>query len=340
MERIPCCVCGSESHSRVWARIAADEYAPRVPGAPPCSRWVVCRDCGLVFQNPRPDGAEVAQMYSGSGYRDWDEVPDEFFTYARRRALPVLQWLETLPEYRELMKQPAEQRAVLDVGCGVGGAVKGLTDLDWRAFGVEPDPMLARAGSERFGVTIVPEFMHRDLLPEVDFSLVFSLHTFEHLLDPLDVVRSARELLTRGGSKRGYIFIAVPTWSHATHPAWEWMNTSHTYLFSANSLGNLLARAGFRMLHSNYPKPDYHPCSEPSEVWVFGELDPAADSAVDSTDRLPYREKPLSVQSAMALVPLRWPLAAIGRRLRRTLRGLTGGGRSNARPAPSGAEKS
>jgi SAM-dependent methyltransferase len=248
----------------------------------------------------------------------------------------VLRWLETLPEYRELMKQPAEQRAVLDVGCGVGGAVKGLTDLDWRAYGVEPDPMLARAGSERFGVTIVPEFMHRELLPEVDFSLVFSLHTFEHLLDPLDVVRSARELLTRGGSKRGYIFIAVPTWSHATHPAWEWMNTSHTYLFSSSSLGNLLARAGFRMLHSNYPKPDYHPCSEPSEVWVFGELDPE----VESTDRLPYRENPLSVQAAMAAVPLRWPLAALGRRVRRALRGLSGGGRSSPRPAPSGAEKS
>ena len=67
MERIPCCICGGERHARVWARIAADEYAPRVPGAPRRSRWVVCRDCGLVFQNPRPDSDEVARMYSGSG---------------------------------------------------------------------------------------------------------------------------------------------------------------------------------------------------------------------------------------------------------------------------------
>ena len=86
MERIRCAVCGGNRHAAVWARISRDEYVARVAGAPARSRWVVCRDCGLVFQNPRPDASEVRALYSGSGYRDWSEVPEHFLEYSRRRA--------------------------------------------------------------------------------------------------------------------------------------------------------------------------------------------------------------------------------------------------------------
>lgn len=307
MERIGCAVCGGDRHAPVWARIAADEYAPRIAGAPARSRWVVCRDCGLVFQNPRPDASEISALYSGSGYRDWSEVPERFLEYSRRRARPALQWLETLPEYRAI----SGRVAALDVGCGAGGSVRELAERGFEAYGVEPDPMLARAGSERFGVTIAAEFVNDGLFPGVEFGLVFSIHTFEHLLDPLDVVRSAHGLLTRDGSTEGLLFVSVPTYARATHPAWEWMNTSHTYLFTARSLGNLLRRAGFRVLHSFYPEPTYHSCSEPSELWVL------AGVAERPRAVLHEREHPLSVQLTLAAVPFRWRVVGALRRFRR-----------------------
>ncbi len=322
MEQVRCAVCGGARHARAWARIAADDYAPRVPGAPARSRWVVCRDCGLVFQNPRPDAAEVADLYSGSGYRDWGEVPEHFLEYSRRRARPALEWLEGLPEYRAV----AGRGAALDVGCGVGGSVKELAERGWQAYGVEPDPMLGRAGSERFGVPIATDFVNDALFPGVDFDLVFSIHTFEHLLDPLDVVRCARALLTRSGSGGGLIFVSVPTYAHATHGAWAWMNTSHTYLFTARSLGNLLARGGFRVLHAFYPGPTYHACSEPSEVWVLATPTSDPSPALD-------RESLAAVQLTLASVPLRWRAAGALRRLRRLVAS------SPAAPAAAGGSR-
>jgi SAM-dependent methyltransferase len=203
-----------------------------------------------------------------------------------------------------------EHPVALDIGCGVGGSLQLLRERGWEGFGVEPDPLLARAGSEYFKVPIAPEFMRSDLFPGQAFHMMLSIHTFEHLLDPLDVARSAAQRLAPVG---GLLCIVVPTYVKANHFAWEWMNTAHTYMFSGPTLGNLLARAGFETLAWKYPARRNHPDQEPSELWLLAR----ATGVEKSASQLPFKEPLWHVQQQMLEVPPRALAAFIDHNSRR-----------------------
>lgn len=294
METIPCCICGQHENEPVRAHIVPDQYARLIPNAPARSRWIACRNCGLVFQNPRPDAAQMLHLYEGGTYRNWDEVPQSFFDYAEQRPQPVLQWLATRAEFQKIESQH-EPRA-LDIGCGVGGSLPMLRARGWDARGVEPDPQLARAGETKFGTPILAGIMDENAYADLDFDLALSIHTFEHLLEPLEVARAAHARLV---ARRGLICIVVPTYVRASHWAWEWMNTAHTYIFTGPTLGNLLFKAGFETLAYRYPSRRNHQFQEPSEVWILARAlaeIPAANA------KLPFREPIARVRREMMRV--------------------------------------
>ena len=139
------------------------------------------------------------------------------------------------------------------------------------------------------------------------FSLVFSQHAFEHMLDPLGVARVARQILD---PVEGILFICVPTYRRTWTFAWSYFNTAHTYMFTHKTLGNLLARAGFRVLRHRY----FSRWDREGEVWMLAQVDrerPAG--AVDES--LPFRESGWRSQVELALVPLTAVLGLAGRLL-------------------------
>ncbi len=310
LERVACNICQSHHHVPVWAIMPREASQDKIK--PRRSQWVVCRNCGLVFQNPRPTAQFAQSLYAQGGYRNWTQVPEDWFQYTQFRPQPIMEWLGRQQRVKSLLSAPNQSKKVLDIGSGIGGAAHLFAQRGWEAYGVEPDPLLARAGQERFGVPIVADFMRADLFPGVDFDLAISLHTFEHLFDPLDVARSAHTLLRK---RRGFLCIAVPTYVRATHWAWEWMNLSHTYIFSGPTLANLLANAGFETVAWKYPPRYYHPASEPSEVWILAQ---AKDEDVPQQVKLPYRESVRQVQAELVSVPGRaaiWGSAHVVRRV-------------------------
>jgi len=265
MELLPCCVCDGRRFRRVWAPIARDDFAARLPHAPNPSRWVACLRCGLVFQNPRPDASDMESLYAGGVYRQWDEVPDHFFDYSLVRPQPIIEWLHARLEVQKILSS-SPKPSLLDIGSGVGGSLPLLRDRGWDAYGVEPDPHLARAGSERFKMPIAPEWMSEGVFPDVKFDLMMSVHTFEHLLNPLDVARVAARRLRE---REGLMCVVVPTYVRARHWAWEWMNTAHTFLFWPDFGQPARARRirDARMALSNAAQP---PLSRAFRTMAFG----------------------------------------------------------------------
>lgn len=309
METIACCICGQQETEPVRARIVPDEYAGLMPDAPARSSWVTCRRCGLVFQNPRPDAAQMLHLYEGGVYRNWDEVPQQFFDYAERRPQPVLGWLATRPEIQRLEEQLAPR--ALDIGCGVGGSLPLLRARGWDARGVEPDPQLARAGEAKYNAPILAGLMDENAYADVDFDLALSIHTFEHLLEPLEVARAAHARLV---ARSGLLCVVMPTYVRASHWAWEWMNTAHTYIFTGPTLGNLLFKAGFETLAYRYPSRRNHKFQEPSEVWILAR---ALPTMPDANARLPFREPIARVRRQMMRVVPRAGAAWLDHRARR-----------------------
>lgn len=288
MATIACPICGGADF--VATRGAAAD--PRLAGGR--SLWAICKGCGLVLQNPRPTDDVLAQLYSRHEYHAHnDPLIDETLEYALRRPRPLMRYLEGF------IGQPGK---VIDIGCGLGGAVLAFKLRGWEAHGVEPDPKLARIAQE-LGLDVRAEFFDESSFTDVAPNLIYTCHAFEHFTAPLDVARAARARLSDGG----LLFVCVPTFRHARTWAREWLNASHTFIFTDRTLGNLLFRAGFEQLAYRYHSAE-------GELWLVASTaeTPPAGAA------LPFHEDWRSVRRELALtVPARSASWWVQRRLAR-----------------------
>lgn len=105
------------------------------------------------------------------------------------------------PEREAVLARLAGRRRVLDVGCARGLFAAVLRDRGHEVVGIEADPRLAREARGR-GVAVA-EGDAED--PAVwagvggGFDAVVFLHVLEHLADPWEALRRARDALAPGG---------------------------------------------------------------------------------------------------------------------------------------------
>ena len=98
-----------------------------------------CRGCGLVFTNPLPSEADLAQFYSPAG--EWGQ------THTRAAASPAParkrrgrgKWLRQFDAIRDdlCVEAPPPGARVFDYGCGAGQDLDVLQDCGWDAWGLE-----------------------------------------------------------------------------------------------------------------------------------------------------------------------------------------------------------
>lgn len=296
MESVACNVCHGMSFARALLWVRKDEYASRLGRLGGRSQWVMCRACGLVFQNPRPDAQDASILYAESVYRSEikDSEVEENMEFHFRRPMNAIKWLYEQPEFESLSRVPDNK--VLDIGSGYGAALVRFRELGWDPDGVEPDPGCARYAESRFSVPTKTEFLTESTWRDTNFLFMFSQHAFEHMSDPLAVAKVARTLLDK---EQGLIFICVPTYRRTWSFSWPNFNTSHTYIFTHKTLGNLLSRAGFSVLGYRY----FSKWDREGEVWVLAKAD-RSPTEIGEPGELPFWEDVWSSQCELALVPL------------------------------------
>lgn len=154
---------------------------------------VRCRECGLVFRNPRPTAAAIARAYA------CDE-------YGRERLASMWDSQVELyrPKARRLQRLLPSGARVIEVGSFVGGFLQAGRERGWDMLGVDPgrevDSFCAERGLRVFRGTL-PELVERGH-PEwgpgpVDCVAIWN--AFDQLPEPEPVLAAARSLLRRGG---------------------------------------------------------------------------------------------------------------------------------------------
>lgn len=210
-------------------------------------RLVRCAGCGLVFQDPQPDAAVLAESY----YHD----P----AFAKALLGPLRS--TTLERARE--KLPLLRRAgvgltgsrVLDVGCSSGAFVELAGSEGAHVTGVEVGEPAA-AGARARGLDVRTGTLEQ-VLPELSgerFDLITFWDVLEHLRDPRHELALAARLLARGGTVAAtfpnieglfprvtYRVLARSTgiWEHPELPV-------HLYDLGPSSARALLGRCGYR----------------------------------------------------------------------------------------------
>ena len=212
-------------------------------------RTALCRHCGLVFTDPQPDPALLADFYAAQARdafvaEDSDErIPGE----GSRRDQAA--WLEaTLGSLMGLR--------VLEVGCYEGFLLKLLRDHGAIVQGVEPSTSAAELASERWGVPVdAGRFEDADLGNE-RLDLIVLSHVLEHLMDPRAAIARCHELLAPGGA----LFIEVP---NVLRPRFEsavdFFTFDHLFNFCPETLATLLSSSGLepQTVADDFPFPAF-----------------------------------------------------------------------------------
>jgi SAM-dependent methyltransferase len=187
---VPCVGCGGTSQS--------PEFTKNGFG------YVSCKDCGSLFQSPRPGLKAFEGFYRDSeSSRYWAE---EFFpavAEARRKRIfsPRAERLAAMCDARELHIE-----RLIDVGAGFGILLEEWRRIkpDTELLAIEPSATLAMECRAK-GLEVLEEMAEHVIGYRDHADLVVCFEVLEHAYDPLQFIRTLSGFARPGG----YVFIST-----------------------------------------------------------------------------------------------------------------------------------
>ena len=231
-----CIICGSKDYQILLIH-RNDQFIQRVGSCQYQIRMVVCKECGLVFQNPPLDANTLAEIYSCK-FRA-GTPSEKYFGIIYPDAQEKIQWIENhLPK--------AGKRKVLDIGSSAGVLLNMFQKRQWDAFGVEPSLSFAQYSRKKYGLNVETGFFGETIFPGIRFDLIVISHVLEHIPDPINFLIIAGKKLR----DNGHLFIEVPDIRRPKIKVLysSFFASTHLYLFSLSTLKMILAKAGFKII--------------------------------------------------------------------------------------------
>mgnify|MGYP001112183930 CR=1 FL=1 len=197
---------------------------------------VQCKQCGLVYTNPRPSRHDILDTY--------EAVEDRL--YVEEREGRVLTFEHHLKPLEHLTGPPAG-RPLLDVGCHTGVFVEIASLHGWNAWGVEPSRWAVKRAQER-ELHVVQGTLRTADLPQAYFDVVTMWDVVEHLADPRGALQQLYRLLKPGGLAVVHTIDIDSLFARAMGARWPWLMEMHIYYFSQRTLRAMLEKCGFQVL--------------------------------------------------------------------------------------------
>jgi 2-polyprenyl-3-methyl-5-hydroxy-6-metoxy-1,4-benzoquinol methylase len=270
-ERVAACpVCSDDRREVLHAGLV-----DRLYGASGSWRLNRCSACGSAYLDPRPTVGSMAAAYDA--YYTHEPIPQpaaEPEARARlRKALrngylnarydyslrPTMQLgrvvVPLFPGQRAAadrhvrrLRRPRQAARVLDIGCGNGEFLLEMREAGWAAQGLETDARAVALARAR-GLDVREGALEEGAYPARSFDAVTLSHVLEHLHDPVDTLRTSREILRDDG----LLWIATPNLASPGHArygrAWRGLEPPrHLVLFAPSALVHALERAGFSLV--------------------------------------------------------------------------------------------
>ena len=217
-ETCACLLCGGACHERV--------FDSRLP----CS-VVRCKNCDLVFTNPRPAASSIAAFYPKE-YRCHQGRVD-----AEKRVDPLAAYL------------PRRPGRLLDFGCGGGDFLARMRRAGWEVVGLDVSTSAVERVRDHLGLQAHIGTLPCPAWPNDCFDAITMRQSLEHVHDPLGVIRDARRLLRPGGT----LLVTVPNFaslaSSCFGSAWYGLDLPrHLTHFTPSTLSAILGTAGFESI--------------------------------------------------------------------------------------------
>lgn len=265
LESVSCNLCGG-CNTELWAMVSYMDYLNRRPELKRDNdpilkngdlagykfNLVKCKNCGLVYVNPRLTEKSLAHLYHEEYFSSYSTTESEAHKKREKTFKSEIKELEKL----------TLKRKILDVGCG-GGFFLASLGSSWEKYGCDINPAAVKFGRESLGLNTLEGHLRQLDFPDESFDVVKIRGTIEHLPDPIDELYESIRILRKGG------IIAVNTPNISSICAKIYKEKfrmvdpiHHIYYFSTKSLSSMLKKVGFRIR-----KVSYHYFDTPYASW-------------------------------------------------------------------------
>jgi SAM-dependent methyltransferase len=159
---------------------------------------VECRDCGLLYTNPRPIDSEMVGLYEQYYSPFEDRVAHYQPSASGIKAAARRLWHQWTGQCCERIPVRGGER-FLDVGCGYGHTLSFFAARGLKVYGVELNPKAADACRQR-GLSVYCGSLEDAALPPASFDTILLHQVIEHLPAPLEILGEVYRLLAPGGT--------------------------------------------------------------------------------------------------------------------------------------------
>jgi SAM-dependent methyltransferase len=189
-ETIPCPFCNSTKFT-TYERFGSElQYT-----------YVLCSQCSLVYQSPRP---KYDQHFIDAAYAEYYQFADnlELNDLADVRESSVTMFKK---EVEHIIQYDKKRTAVLDIGSGMGTFLYASKQYYQTVIGLDVSGQMAAFVEKKLGVQVFVEQFDEFSFPE-KFSLIHMSHVLEHVPDPNRWLQKAKQML----DPEGILVINVP----------------------------------------------------------------------------------------------------------------------------------
>jgi 2-polyprenyl-3-methyl-5-hydroxy-6-metoxy-1,4-benzoquinol methylase len=205
-------------------------------------RHVRCKNCGMVYANPRLKEDITHNLYNEKTYDESYKIKLIPSIDFRRNVLGV-------NKYKQISGYFKKPGTVLDIGCGLGELLSVFQDNQWICTGIEFNEFAATYARETFNLNIVNRSIY-DFDKEDKYDLIMLWGVLEHFYDPIKILKKINELL----KDDGLLVLEVPSGDSVLVRYFEENPQSvdriiegdrHIMLFSVRGFMEMTAKAGF-----------------------------------------------------------------------------------------------
>lgn len=198
---------------------------------------VKCRNCGLIYANPRPEGAIIRHNY--------EDVVDR--AYLEERQGRVLTFKRNFRPLEQLAESNSSGRKLLDLGCHIGIFLEIAQKRGWDAWGVELSHWAAMQARNR-GLHVIQGTLAEANFADKSFDVVTMWDVIEHLTDPTSELREVNRILKPGGLICIHTMNIESPFAKLMGSHWPWLMEMHLYYFSPQTLTQMLEKTGFQVV--------------------------------------------------------------------------------------------
>lgn len=202
LESVPCPVCAGRAAGPYRAAMYA--IGDQVFNLARC-------DCGMVYVNPRPDGATVGWMYDDPDYYTHGyNLGVETENYFSRRDELVEQYTQSA---RALAREIGGTGKLCEIGAAGGFFLEGARRAGFEVSGVELSPPAIRFAREQMGLDVFAGEFEDAPIADGSLDCIVADNVLEHSTDLKRLLGVIRRRLKPGG----HVLIIVPSYVNSPY---------------------------------------------------------------------------------------------------------------------------